>query len=171
MTQALDPLLRRARDTGTHIIGVHHAPKGYRTGIDDSLGSTAITGIVDGVLFLKRSDAGRTFSMISRYGSELEPTIVALDPDTGVVSLGALRRDVNEAAIRDAILSFLRAQTAPLEEPMIVESVQGDTAAKERILRQLVESNAVIRSGRGVKGNPYRYEVVEEAGEKGRKDG
>ncbi len=171
MTRVLDPLLRLGRDTGAHVVGVHHLRKGRGSGADDSLGSTSIGGIVDTTFLLWRAEGGRTLRTVQRYGPELEPTIITLDPANGVVSAGPLQRDATEAVITDAIMGFLRNQTAAVEEAAIVDGVRGDTATKERVLRKLVERHVVNRIGRGVKRDPYRYMAVNTAGEKGGREG
>ena len=53
---ALEPLMQIARETGCHILLVHHANKGIpREGGDSILGSTAIFGSVDCALIMKRN--------------------------------------------------------------------------------------------------------------------
>ncbi len=59
VTNALEPLLSLARETGTHVLVVHHAGKGDRTGGDSILGSTAIHGSVDTAIFIRKARPGR----------------------------------------------------------------------------------------------------------------
>jgi RecA-family ATPase len=65
---ALEPLLSLARETGAHVLAVHHLGKGDRGGGDGVLGSTAFFGTVDTALLLKRSERYRTLSSLQRYG-------------------------------------------------------------------------------------------------------
>ena len=75
MTSALDPILRIARESGAHVLLVHHAKKGgLGWGGDAILGSTAILGSVDTALILKRGEKYRTLESIQRYGTDLEET-------------------------------------------------------------------------------------------------
>ena len=54
VTQALEPLLRLARETRAHVLCVHHSGKTHREDGDNILGSTAIFGSVDTLLTMKR---------------------------------------------------------------------------------------------------------------------
>jgi hypothetical protein len=61
VTGALEPLPVLARETGAHVLCVHHAGKGEREGGDSILGSTAIFAAVDTALLMKRSERYRTW--------------------------------------------------------------------------------------------------------------
>jgi RecA-family ATPase len=78
VTQALEPFLALARETGVHVLVVHHLGKGERTGGDAILGSTAILGAVDTSLILKRSERYRTIT------SEVEEVHMAVFKKQGV---------------------------------------------------------------------------------------
>ncbi|MGH7857428.1 MAG: AAA family ATPase, partial [Candidatus Binatia bacterium] len=61
VTAALDPLLALARELDTHVMFLHHSPKGDpRQAIEAALGSIAITGTVDIVIALRKTDRFRT---------------------------------------------------------------------------------------------------------------
>ena len=91
MTQALDPLLRLSRETGTHVMCVHHLGKGERPVEDAILGSTAIFSAVDTALFLKRTDRYRIISSQQRYGEPMEETVLSFDSETRTITLGESR--------------------------------------------------------------------------------
>src|SRR5262245_17584786 len=82
MSAALEPLMVLARETGAHVLLVHHLGKGERAGGDAILGSTAIFGAVDTALLLRRSEKYRTLASLQRYGADLEEITVTLDPIT-----------------------------------------------------------------------------------------
>src|SRR5262249_56000344 len=88
VTAALEPLLVLARETGAHVLCVHHAGKGEREGGDSILGSTAIFAAVDTALMMKRSDRYRTVTSQQRYGDDLPETVLHFDPATKTTSLG-----------------------------------------------------------------------------------
>ena len=77
----------RARPAA-HILCVHHAGKGERTGGDALLGSTALFGAVDTLLMMKRRDQVRTIETMQRYGEDNDETVVHLDTETGIVTPG-----------------------------------------------------------------------------------
>lgn len=79
VTNALEPLLRLARDTGTHVLCVHHSRKGESAAEDSFLGSQAIFGSVDTLMIMKRHEHYRTLQAIQRYGDDLPETILAYD--------------------------------------------------------------------------------------------
>src|SRR5262249_31900266 len=145
VTAALEPLLVLARETGAHILCVHHAGKGDREGGDSILGSTAIFGSVDTTLILKRSERYRTISSIQRYGEDLPETVLHFDSTTRIVSLGASKEQEEELRQGEAITEFLRAKQSPAEEREIQAEVEGRKAVKVRALRRLVEEGQVYR--------------------------
>lgn len=155
VTQALEPILRLARETGAHVLCIHHASKGERTGGDGVLGSTAILGSVDTSLFMKRYEKYRTIQTIQRYGNDLEETTLHFNCESRTVSIGQTRHDEDLSVLKEAIRDYL----TQLEEP-IVESeidVEGRTGLKRKALRALVDEGIVKRGGKGGKGDPYKY--------------
>lgn len=159
MTRALEPLLVLARETGAHLLAVHHAGKGERTGLDSILGSTAIAGAVDTALLLNRTEHYRTLRSEQRYGVNLDETTLTLDPVTRVVTAGPSRQEADEHAATAAMVEYLRRQADPVEEPAIHEAVEGRRQVKLSALRRLVAEGTVARTGAGKRGDPYRYTV------------
>ena len=159
VTRKLQPLLDLARETGAAVLLLHHAGKSERADLDSVLGSTALTGSVDTLLVLKRSDQYRTVATVQRVGSDVPQTVVALDEDSGRVSTGPTREVANRTTVQDAIIEFLRGAPGPVGEPGIVDAVEGQTAVKRRALRQLVANQKVIRQGGGKRNDQYLYSV------------
>jgi hypothetical protein len=158
-TRALEPLLVLARETGAHVLAVHHLGKSDRAGGDAILGSTAIFGIVDTALLLRRGDRYRTLEALQRYGEDIEEFILRLDPETRVVSAGPGRQEAEEdEAARDILACLERAEAGTwLGEAAIHETVEGRKTIKQRALRKLVAEGRVARMGGGRRGDPYRY--------------
>jgi hypothetical protein len=123
-TKLSGPLLALAHETGAHIHCLHPAGKGERQGTDAALGSTALTGFVDTVLVLKRRDRTRTLETIQRTGTDLPETVVALDKDTGRVTLGGLLGDDRIADVIPAVLRVIARDVRT--EAAIREAVGGD---------------------------------------------
>lgn len=161
VTQALEPLLTLARQTGSHVLLVHHSSKKGSGDGDGILGSTAIFGSVDTALLLKRSEKYRTLSSIQRYGEDLEEVTLTLDPDTRMVSAGPSRREADTAEVRQAILEYLGSlgEGERVAESEINAKVEGRTTVKTRALRALVEEQKIIRNGTGKRGDPYVYSI------------
>jgi AAA domain len=162
MSAALEPLLQLARETGAHVLAVHHLGKGLRDDGDAILGSTAIFAAVDTALLLKRSARYRTLSSLQRYGDDLEEITLRLDPDTRDVAAGLPRAEAEQADAGRLILDYLATVPAPATEPDVADSIECRTAPQRAALRALVREGRVARSGRGAKGDPFRYALARE---------
>ncbi|MGH7961900.1 MAG: AAA family ATPase [Candidatus Binatia bacterium] len=157
VTAALEPLLVLARETGAHVLCVHHAGKGDREGGDAILGSTAIFAAVDTALIMKRSERYRTLSSQQRYGEDLLETVLRFDPTTRMVALGETKEREDTSKMKDTLVAFLKTQEEPLSERDIKDAVEGNNRHKQTALRELVSGQAVERLSKGSKGDPYLY--------------
>ena len=158
VTKAMDPLLDIARETGAHVLVIHHATKGSgSSGGDSILGSTAIFGSVDTAVMIRRSERYRTIETIQRYGTDLPETTLSWSEATKTISLGDTKETEELNRVATSIEDFLKTQTQPLTEQEINEHVEGRKTYKSRGLRQLVSQGKVIRTGRGGKTDPFRY--------------
>lgn len=157
VTNALEPLLRLARDSGTHVLCVHHSPKGERNAEDSPLGSQAIFGSVDTLMIMKRYEGYRTIQTIQRYGSDMEEIVLEYNPETRSITVGGTKQEQDICWVEEAIIDFLSKQTEPVTEKVINDEVEGRTALKRKALRELIKQGEIVRSGRGGKGDPYRY--------------
>lgn len=167
MTAALEPLMTLARETGAHVLLVHHLGKGLRAGADAILGSTAIFGAVDSALLMKRGDRFRTLESVQRYGQDLEEIVLDLDPVTRNVTVGGTRAAVEQADAEVLIISFLSKVLLPVTEAELDEGIECRTQPRRAALRALVAAGQVDRLGRGGKADPFRYaagtRIAEEA--------
>jgi hypothetical protein len=161
VTRALEPVVELARQSGAHLLLVHHLAKGERAGGDAILGSTALFGAVDTALLLRRHpDQSRTIESIQRYGEDLAESVLTLDEATGTVQLAGSVAERKLAAARQAILGQLADAPEPLTEPELREATGLQATLAGSVLRSLVAEGAVIRSGGGRKGDPYRYALA-----------
>jgi hypothetical protein len=159
VSRALAPFLALARETGAHILCVHHAGKIDREGGDSIIGSTALFAAVDTAILLKRTERYRTIRSIQRYGVDLPETVMSFDPQTRTLSLGATREQEEEDRLADTILEFLDSKEVPTLEVDIDQEVEGRRGTRKRALRLLVTQGKVERTGKGEKGSPYLYAV------------
>lgn len=160
MTAALAPLLALARETGAHVLLVHHLGKGERSDGDNVLGSTAIFGAVDTALLMKRSERYRTLSSLQRYGEDLEEITIELDPVTRDVRAVGSRAEAEQMHAAGLILQFLGGLPAPVTEAELDAGIECRTQPKRAALRGLVKDGAVLRIGHGGKAAPFRYRVA-----------
>jgi AAA domain/Bifunctional DNA primase/polymerase, N-terminal len=157
MTAALEPLMVLARETGAHVLLVHHLGKGERAGADAILGSTAILGAVDTALLMRRGDRYRTLESIQRYGEDLEEISVELDPVTRNVHAGGTRAEAELADAARLILECLAGVYGPVTEAELDGAIECRRQLWKRALRDLVGTGTVLRTGRGGKTDPFRY--------------
>lgn len=156
---ALEPLLAIARELGMHVMFLHHSPKGAaRQAVEAALGSISITGSVDIVIALRKTENYRTLITEQREGDGFsEEVTLDFDPNARRVSLGATRKATDEAEVAQAIVEWLKTRTEPVREDAIHEAVEARRATKQRVLRRLVEEGRMVRTGTAKKGDPYLY--------------
>jgi 5S rRNA maturation endonuclease (ribonuclease M5) len=160
VTAALAPLLMLGRETGAHVLAVHHMKKGVGGEDGDGiLGSTAIFSTVDTALILKRTERYRTLSSIQRYGDDLAEVTLELDRESRGIAVGPPRAEADEAQAARLIMEFIAGQPQPLEEIAIHDNVEGRKGVKVKALRALVDKGQVSRTGGGRRGNPFLYAV------------
>jgi hypothetical protein len=159
MTMVLEPLLMIARQTGAHVHLLHHAGKGVREGIDAILGSTAIAGSVDTVFILRRGDRYRSLSSQQRYGVDLEEVVIELDERRRPVAAGN-RADLDRDHAGAEIRKVLAVAATPLTREEIEEQVEGKTVTIRGALKALVQGEEVARTGKGKKGDAFRYALA-----------
>ena len=153
---ALGPLIDVARETGTHILCLHHSSKLAKVeAIDAPIGSTALGGAVSTLIVMRRTESYRTLQTVQRVGTDLPETVLRFDPATRLLSLGGLRERFEVANIGEAILRALADKS--MTEPEIDDAIEGKTTVKRRALRELTGNKRVARSGSGKRGDPFRY--------------
>jgi hypothetical protein len=160
VTQALEPLLALARETGAHVLCVHHLGKGERAGGDAILGSTAIYAAVDTALIIRRTDRYRLISSSQRYGEDLPDTVLAFEPQTRTIRLGKSIGEEEGDRMAESILAILQSKPDGLIEAEINAEVEGRIVYQRQALRDLVKAGKVARHGRGGKGDPFRYVIA-----------
>jgi hypothetical protein len=162
VSRAFEPLQALCRTTAAALAVVHHASAhANRDGLDAVLNSTAISGSVDNVFILKRDGDLRTLSSQQRIGPDVAPIVVTLDPQTGDVAAAGSKRDHDDQVLRQQLLTLLRAAPIPIPEATIKDGLVARAKDVGRVLRYLVGTKAVERSGDGVKGKPFVYRLLE----------
>jgi hypothetical protein len=159
VTQRFEPLVKLSRVTGATLLLLHHgsAHGAGRDGIDAALGSTAVSGSVDNVLVLRRTDRQRVLSSVQRIGPDLEPTIIVLNPETGRLERAGAKREVDDTDLGQRIVDALQTASEPVLESWIQVQVTGRKTDQVRVLRHLVGMRKVFRRGAGGRPDPYRY--------------
>ena len=158
--KALTPLHGLARESGAHVLVVHHERKTVGEGMDRVLGSTAISGTVDVMLSIERSHADnvRVISSVGRYGEDLPETVIELRPD-GSVRLAGDAGEIRQRRDRERVLDYLTTHPGATQDE-IKDGSEMRWQAGRSALSALVKAGDVLRSGAGKAGNPYRYHSV-----------
>lgn len=160
VTSKFDPLISLARETGAALLLLHHASKAARAGIDAVVGSTSLTGSVDNVMVLSRTDQVRTLFTTQRIGDDLDETILTLDKASQRIGLGPTRNEAEQSEIAAGILAALKGG-ADLTERELGAQVEGRTDVKRASLRRLIADGTITRDGAGKRGEPFRYRLVD----------
>lgn len=156
VSNAFDPFIELARETGAHVQLLHHQARNGRDGVDSPMGSTAISGSADTILTMKRRVCGaRSLASIQRYGADLEETIVTLS-DCGHAINSGLMKDHEQQEAGNRILAYV-GEHPGAEQSEIKDGVEGRWAVVRAALTAMVKSGRIIRTGTGRKGDGFKY--------------
>jgi AAA domain len=157
---ALGPLIDVSRETGTHVMVLHHSGKGIGKAdpIDSPLGSTAIGGSVSTLVVLKRTESFRTIQTVQRIPEAMPETLLHFDSETRRLSIGGTRFEADRNECEAAIMEFLRGAAEPQTQAQVRDGVEGQTKVIRAALTALVEGKRVLKTGDGTKGKPFLYE-------------
>jgi hypothetical protein len=156
---ALGPLIDVARETGTHVMLLHHSGKGRKADpIDSPLGSTAIGGAVATLLILKRTEVYRTIQSVQRVPEDMPETVLEFCPETRRLSIAGDRAEIDRRACESRIIEFLMDASEPQTQAQIRDAVEGQTRIIRAALTALADAAKVKKLGDGTKGKPFLYE-------------
>jgi hypothetical protein len=154
---ALGPVLALVRPRQAHMMLVHHAGKGDRTGFDSILGSTAIVGTVDVALLLRRRDDNtRTLTTLQRSGEDLPESVLTLDANQEP-RLEGTRVEYDAKQTGEKVLAYLETQTEPVTRKAVEEAVEGRADTIWQAVARLVTEGKVERTGAGKRGDPFLF--------------
>lgn len=157
VTNALEPLLTVARESGCHVLLTHHAGKADRPDGDEVLGSTALLGGVDTLVSIKKRESRRSFFTIQRYGDDIPETVIALHADGRLDAIGN-RQEVEIEETCPALLETLG--DAEMMRDDILERVERKRSVVLKALARLCDEKKIARSGSGKKGDPFSYKKI-----------
>jgi hypothetical protein len=147
--ESLTPLKRLADTYHVSILAVHHLRKtGSSDVLDEIIGSTGVTGAVDGTLILKR-DRGQTDATLFVTGRDVEhEQQLALNFDTSTAqwALVGNAEDLCCTRARQDMLDLLREQSPEgMRAREIAETLQKNYHTTRSLLRKMEESGDVRR--------------------------
>jgi hypothetical protein len=132
---------------------LHHEPKGtkdeYADPIEAALGSTAIGGSVDVALRIHRDteDGTRFLAARGRRSIDFPPHVLAMDPTTHRLELGAESHVVRESKLQARILAVFEDDTPYLTGPDFASEVGGNKQARQQAIKHLIDQGALRKEG------------------------
>src|SRR6266536_1370621 len=150
--EALIPLKRLADTYHVSILAVHHLRKTSSSDVlDEIIGSTGVTGAVDGTLILKR-DRGQTEATLFVTGRDVEceqQLALSFDTTTALWTLVGNAEDLRCTSARQELLDLLREQGHDgMSAREMAEALQKNYHTTRSLLRKMEEAGEVRRSNR-----------------------
>src|SRR6266516_1787270 len=147
--ESLTPVKRLADTYHISILAVHHLRKtGSSDVLDEIIGSTGVTGAVDGTLILKR-DRGQTDATLFVTGRDVEheqQLALSFDATTALWTLVGNAEELCCTRARQEILDRLREQGPDgMKTREIAEALQKNYHTTRSLLRKMEESGDVRR--------------------------
>ena len=167
VTDALSGIITLARDTGIHIMLVHHARKGGNgtNGIDfgeEALGSQALVGSVDTAISLRRdsTSGARMVYSVNRYGVDIPLSYLVRDAETGAVGLGVSKSEASAQRHENDVLDFVAASLAPvtLRDISTADSISGRAKDIREAVKRLARAGKLSLT-EGARRGSWRYSV------------
>jgi hypothetical protein len=148
--ESLTPLKRLADTYHVSILAVHHLRKtGSSDVLDEIIGSTGVTGAVDGTMILKR-DRGQTDATLFVTGRDVEREqhlALSFEATTALWTLIGNAEEICCTRARQEILDLLREQGADGMNPrQIAEALQKNYHTTRSLLRKMEETGEVRRA-------------------------
>jgi hypothetical protein len=161
---ALESMLpvQEAVASGLGVILVRHERKGGGDVGDSGRGSSAFAGAVDIVLSLRKPEGNagknrREIRSLSRFSETPNKLVIELSDDGQYVAVGERRettlKDAREGIFRITPTSELDADD--LQAICLRADISRQTG--QRAIEALVQTGELSRTGKGTKGNPFRY--------------
>ena len=157
---ALQPLVDLAQREGVAVLLLHHLRKSPGSEGTASRGSSALVGASDIIVEIHRDEhveRRRKLVAFSRYDETPREVLIELG-DAGYRLLGT-PKDVTKNTVRVRVLDALPGAPSGITQDDIHGGMNPPVAKGmlSGVLKELREEEIVERSGRGRKGDPYRY--------------
>ncbi|MFO0933769.1 MAG: AAA family ATPase [Planctomycetota bacterium] len=156
-------VLQAAADAGLAVLLVHHTGKrGEGDGVLSMRGSSALAGAVEGVLEIRPVPSHpdrRSFLLESRHSGRRE-LVAELAPSRNDYVLVGDAVVVEADETKAEVVAFL--DKTPGWHPLsaVAAAVRGKPKPVSTALKALAEAGAILRHGRGVKGDPVMFAKV-----------
>ncbi|MBI4345922.1 MAG: AAA family ATPase [Elusimicrobia bacterium] len=164
--EALAPLQEAAGRHGLAVVVLRHSRKAGGDVGDDTRGSSAFAGAVDIVLSLRRADGNaepniRVLHGLSRFADTPESLALRLTAEEGYVALGTEAALAVEIARRQLLEAAPRTTEHAMTADELIDAAKVRRTSGQEALGALLDLGQLVRTGRGKKGDPYRYHAPE----------
>lgn len=156
-TLAMNPLISLARESGAHLLLLHHSRKSGGEGGAETLGSTAFAASVDTIMSIKVKDGTRTLYSVQRAGTPIDRVRLCLDADTGSVSDDDTQQAQISERLRAMVLDAIGENGGEMHQSDILNRSKINRNRASEALRTLVELGQLEREGGGKRNDPFRY--------------
>ena len=148
------PLVQAIHETDAAWLGLVHSRKGGGEHGEEIRGSSALLGLADIAISMKRTEGGerqRKLETVSRYADTPSDLIIELNEDEYRV-LGT-PDEVSSSAKAEKLWAALT------DSDQTTEELTGKTSLSKQDISRAMRNlgDKVIRNGKGHKGDPYRY--------------
>ncbi len=161
VNNALEPILSLARKYNCHIILTHHMNKAIEGDNGRKiLGSTAIFGACDTVIFLENKSDERVLSLVYRYPpvNPIERSVLHLNAETSELSLQTVREQKKQTL--DSELLSLIGQHSEISKEKLLERAGQRKSEAIKALDRLTDEGHLLKSGSGRRGSPTKYKIA-----------
>jgi AAA domain len=161
VTNALEPLLEAAREQNCHLLFTHHAKKDAGDDLDSAIGSTAIRGLAYTYLHMKRlaNSERRILRSDQRSGQNIPEMAVGFGK-SGWLEIQGTMEDAEIAEAIPLIREALEAEESSMTEKEIRQAVPMRGIIVSKATKQMFKTDQLERTGRGKKGDPFRYSLA-----------
>lgn len=158
---ALEPVLSLARKYNCSILLTHHLNKSTESNDNGRkiLGSTAIQGAFDTLIYIERDGQKRTMEVEYRYqpANPIPRSIVQLNQETARLSIIG-ESEFKEENLDSLVLNLLKDHKS-LKQEEIIKRLERQKILVLKALDRLVAEGLLEKSGNGKKGSPYVFHL------------
>lgn len=156
---ALEPILALARQYKCSIVLTHHLKKDSNSNSGNNiLGSTAIHGAFDTLIYIEKIKDDRIMSVDYRYApvNRFEKSILKLDESSRLSLLNAAE---HKGKILDSEVLNYVTDNPSCTQDQIIEALEKNRADVIKALKRLVSIGLIEKSSKAAKGSPYTYKL------------
>jgi AAA domain len=157
--KALRPLQKAAAE-GIAVVIVRHERKSGGAVGDSARGSSAIAGAVDVIVSLRRPEGNhprnvRILQVLSRFENHND-LLIELTED-GYRSLGTPGESAKVQAAAEVLAAIPKSKKQAATIEHLVKTTGKNRAHIQKGLDELLQAGEISKSGKGLKGSPFRY--------------